>query len=124
MTFLFQLVDTFFIGQLGTKELAAISFSYPIYIFIVSFFMGTAAGVSSVVGKALGEGAAVAKLISWVSSFVLMLLVLIKEGLFSLSLLHSFSQAKVYFKEIMLIASLAIAAQILNPIAIEVEASL
>jgi len=55
MTFLFQLVDTYFIGQLGTKELAAISFSYPIYIFIVSFFMGTAAGVSSVVGKALGE---------------------------------------------------------------------
>ncbi len=49
-----------------------------------------------------------------------MLLVLIKEGLFSLSSLHSFSQAKVYFKEIMTIASPAIAAQILNPIAIAV----
>jgi MATE family, multidrug efflux pump len=56
VTFLFQLVDTYFIGQLGTKELAAISFSYPIYLFIASFFMGIAAGVSSTVAKALGEG--------------------------------------------------------------------
>lgn len=56
MTFMFQLVDAYFIGKLGSKELAAISFSYPVYIFIVSFFMGTAAGVSSTVGKALGEG--------------------------------------------------------------------
>ncbi|WP_232312718.1 MATE family efflux transporter [Enterovibrio coralii] len=55
LTFLFQLVDTYFIGQLGVKSLTAISFTYPVYILIVGFFMGIAAGVSAVVGKLLGE---------------------------------------------------------------------
>ncbi len=56
MTFLFQLVDTYFVGQLGTEPLAAMSYSYPIYILLISFFMGSAAGVSATVAKALGEG--------------------------------------------------------------------
>lgn len=55
MTFLFQLVDSYFIGQLGSAELAAISFSYPIYFFLVSFFMGTAIAVSAKVAQALGS---------------------------------------------------------------------
>lgn len=55
MTFLFQLVDSYFIGQLGEKELAAISFSYPVYFFLISFFMGSAIAVSANVGQALGS---------------------------------------------------------------------
>lgn len=55
LTFLFQLVDTYFLGKLSGTALAAISFAYPVYILIVSLFMGVAAGVSSTVGKALGE---------------------------------------------------------------------
>ncbi|UAB72515.1 MATE family efflux transporter [Vibrio sp. SCSIO 43132] len=55
MTFMFQLVDTYFVGQLGTQPLAAMSFAYPVYFLVISLFMGTAAGVSAVVGKALGE---------------------------------------------------------------------
>ncbi|MDA0107048.1 MATE family efflux transporter [Vibrio sp. La 4.2.2] len=55
MTFMFQLIDTYFVGKLGTQELAAMSFSYPVYILVVSFFMGAAAGVSSSVAKVLGE---------------------------------------------------------------------
>ncbi|MFC5080376.1 multidrug efflux pump VmrA [Vibrio thalassae] len=55
MTFMFQLIDTYFVGKLGTQELAAMSFSYPVYLLVVSFFMGAAAGVSSSVAKALGE---------------------------------------------------------------------
>ncbi len=54
-TFLFQLVDTYFVGQLGTSELAAISFAFPVYFLLVSMFMGMASGLSSAVGKALGE---------------------------------------------------------------------
>ncbi|WP_028022494.1 MATE family efflux transporter [Enterovibrio calviensis] len=56
LTFLFQLVDTYFIGQLGVNELTAISFSYPIYILIIGLFMGLSTGVSAAVGKLLGEG--------------------------------------------------------------------
>ena len=55
MTFLFQLVDSYFVGQLGTQPLAAMRFAYPVYILIVSLFMGIASGVSATVGKALGE---------------------------------------------------------------------
>ncbi|NOI79792.1 MATE family efflux transporter [Vibrio tubiashii] len=55
MTFLFQLVDSYFVGQLGTQPLAAMSFAYPVYILVVSLFMGIASGVSATVGKALGE---------------------------------------------------------------------
>ena len=55
ITFVFQVVDTYFIGKLGSRELAAISFAYPVYFLIVAIVMGVASGVSSVVGKALGE---------------------------------------------------------------------
>ncbi len=55
MTFLFQLVDSYFIGQLGAEELAAISFSYPVYFFLLSFFIGSATAVSAKVGQALGS---------------------------------------------------------------------
>ncbi|MBL4799919.1 MAG: hypothetical protein JKY50_21170 [Oleispira sp.] len=55
MTFLFQLVDSYFIGQLGSEELAAISFSYPVYFFLLSFFIGSATAVSAKVGQALGS---------------------------------------------------------------------
>jgi len=55
ITFLFQLVDTYFVGKLGTQELAAVSFSFPVYFLFISLFLGIASGVSSTVGKALGE---------------------------------------------------------------------
>lgn len=56
VTFMFQLVDTYFIGKLGEIELAAISFTYPIYIMIISVFMGLAVGVSASVGHSYGKG--------------------------------------------------------------------
>jgi len=48
-------VDSYFIGQLGAEELAAISFSYPVYFFLLSFFIGSATAVSAKVGQALGS---------------------------------------------------------------------
>lgn len=78
MTFLFQLVDSYFVGQLGTAQLAAISFAYPIYLLIVSFVMGTAAGVSATVAKALGEQNQIkAQLLTTLSLLVFMFLTLI-----------------------------------------------
>ena len=75
MTFLFQLVDTYFVGKLGTQPLAAISFSYPIYILIVGLFMGISAGVSATVAKSLGEQAAEkAKALTTISLLVFMTL--------------------------------------------------
>ncbi|MCL9776823.1 MATE family efflux transporter [Vibrio methylphosphonaticus] len=78
MTFTFQLIDTYFVGMLGTDQLAAMSFSYPVYILVVSLFMGSAVGVSSTVAKALGEGdVEKARRLTSVSLLVFMLLTVI-----------------------------------------------
>ena len=55
-TFLFQIVDTFFVGLLGSPELAALAFSSTAYLVFVSIFMGLSVGVSSVVAKTTGGG--------------------------------------------------------------------
>jgi putative MATE family efflux protein len=52
----FNLVDTFFIGQLGTNELAAISFTFPIVFVIGSLAMGLGVGAAAVISRAIGEG--------------------------------------------------------------------
>jgi putative MATE family efflux protein len=52
----FNLVDTFFVGQLGTQELAALSFTFPVVLLIASISMGLGVGASSVVSRAIGEG--------------------------------------------------------------------
>ena len=53
-TFLFQVVDTYFVGQLGQDALAALSFASTIYFLVVGLFMGLAVGVSIIIGTAKG----------------------------------------------------------------------
>jgi len=50
------IVDAYFIGQLGSRELAAVSFIFPITIALSSLGVGVIAGISSVVSRALGSG--------------------------------------------------------------------
>ncbi len=51
-----NLVDTFFVAQLGTRELAAISFTFPVVMVMGSLALGLGAGTASVVARAIGEG--------------------------------------------------------------------
>ena len=53
-TFLFQLVDTFFVGRLGSQELAALAFASTTFFLIVGLFIGMSVGVSAVVARAIG----------------------------------------------------------------------
>jgi putative MATE family efflux protein len=53
---LFNIIDTFFVGQLGTKELAAISFTFPVVLVMVSTAMGLGMGASALISRAIGEG--------------------------------------------------------------------
>ncbi len=46
--------DTYFIGQVGTNELAALSFAFPILMIVTSVAIGLGAGTSSVVARAIG----------------------------------------------------------------------
>ncbi|MBT0586609.1 MATE family efflux transporter [Alteromonas oceanisediminis] len=50
-----SLVDTYFVGKLGTDELAALSFTFPITMAIASLASGLAAGAASVVSRAIGS---------------------------------------------------------------------
>jgi putative MATE family efflux protein len=52
----FNLVDTFFVGKIGTNELAALSFTFPIVMTIVSIALGLGIGASAVISGAIGKG--------------------------------------------------------------------
>lgn len=53
---IFNLTDTFFVGQLGTVQLAALSFTFPVILFVNSLAHGVAIGASAVISRAFGEG--------------------------------------------------------------------
>lgn len=53
---LFNLVDTYFIGQLGTVELAAVSFTFPVVLLIGSLAQGLGIGASAVISRFIGQG--------------------------------------------------------------------
>jgi len=55
-TFLFQVIDTYFVGKLGTDALAALSFSSTIYFILVSLYIGLSIGVSIIIGQSVGKG--------------------------------------------------------------------
>ena len=50
------IVDAYFIGQLGSAPLAAISFIFPVAVASTSLGVGVMVGINSVVARALGEG--------------------------------------------------------------------
>jgi len=52
----FNLVDTYFVGILGVDELAAISFTFPVIMIIMSIAMGLGIGASSVIAREIGTG--------------------------------------------------------------------
>ena len=52
----FHVADTFFVGQLGASELAAMSFTFPVVMVLISVAIGLGAGTSSVVARAIGRG--------------------------------------------------------------------
>lgn len=50
------LIDAYFIGQLGSAELAAVAFVFPVTIALSSLGVGVMVGVNSVIARALGAG--------------------------------------------------------------------
>ncbi len=52
----FNVTDTWFVAQLGVRELAAMSFSFPVIMVLTSLGIGFLAGTSSILARAIGEG--------------------------------------------------------------------
>ncbi|ASC58326.1 MATE family efflux transporter [Vibrio vulnificus] len=55
---MFNLVDTFFISLLGTEALAAISYTFPVTFAVNCITMGIGVGLSTSIGRLLGQGEA------------------------------------------------------------------
>jgi putative MATE family efflux protein len=51
-----NVIETFFIAQLGREPLAALSFTFPVIMVLTSLGIGLGAGTSSAVARAIGEG--------------------------------------------------------------------
>lgn len=51
-----QVVDTYFIGQIGTKELAAISFTFPVTMIVTHLLFGVNIAMASVISRLIGAG--------------------------------------------------------------------
>ncbi len=51
----FNATDTWFVAQLGTRELAAMSFTFPVVMVLISLGIGLMAGTSSVLARAIGQ---------------------------------------------------------------------
>lgn len=52
----FNLLDTWFVSQLGTLPLAAISFTFPVTFSLISLSIGMGVGTSAILGRYLGQG--------------------------------------------------------------------
>lgn len=52
----FNLADTYFVSQIGTAQLAAMSFTFPVVSALGSLSLGLGIGASSIVARAIGEG--------------------------------------------------------------------
>jgi putative MATE family efflux protein len=51
----FNLTDTYFVGRLGTFQIAALSFTFPVVMVVNSINMGIGIGASAVISHAAGE---------------------------------------------------------------------
>ena len=52
----FSLVDTYFVGQLGASELAAMGYVLPVAMVIMGLTFGIGTGTATVVARAIGQG--------------------------------------------------------------------
>jgi len=52
----FNLTDTYFVARLGTDELAAMGFMFPVIMLLGSLTVGLGIGTSSVLSRAIGRG--------------------------------------------------------------------
>ena len=57
MMIMFNAVDTYFVSMLGTEQLAAISFTFPVTYTIISMAVGLSISTSVLLAKAIGQGA-------------------------------------------------------------------
>ncbi len=77
-----NVVDTYFVGQLGTNELAAMSFTFPVVTLVMSVAMGLGIGTTSAVSRAIGaDDSAAARRLTTHALFLAILVVAVVSGI-------------------------------------------
>ena len=51
----FNMIDTYFVGQLGKDELAALSFTFPVIMVVFSITQGVGIGATALISKSIGS---------------------------------------------------------------------
>lgn len=70
----FQVVDTYFVAQLGTEELAAMAFTFPVVMILHAIAIGLGTGVTAVVSRFVGGGESDSKAIGTDSLYLAILI--------------------------------------------------
>jgi putative MATE family efflux protein len=52
----FNLIDTYFVGRLGTLQLAALTLTFPVAMVVATFTLGLGVGAMAAISKSIGEG--------------------------------------------------------------------
>lgn len=117
----FNLIDSYFVGQLGTEELAAIGYSFPIVIVFLNLAIGLSIGTTSVLSRLMGqhkveESRAVTTFSIYLATIFSIMLALL--GLFTIGPLFSFigadSQSIELIHDYMVFAYLAMAIRMIS----------
>src|SRR5512138_980688 len=53
---MFNVVDTWYAGQISTEAVAAVSLSFPLFFLIIAVGSGISTGATALMGHALGAG--------------------------------------------------------------------
>jgi len=53
---MYNVVDSIFVSRISMDALTSVSLAFPLQMIIVSLFVGTGAGISSLISRRLGEG--------------------------------------------------------------------
>lgn len=72
-----SMIDTVYIGWIGTRELAAVSFSFPVVMGLTSVTMGLGIGATSIMARSIGGGNRGASFTLGTHTLVLVMLVVV-----------------------------------------------
>ncbi|XOV87709.1 MAG: MATE family efflux transporter [Pseudomonadota bacterium] len=86
-----QLIETIYLGVLGTDELAAVSFTFPVVMVLQSVAMGLGVGASSIIARTTGAGDR-----EQVKRLVTHCLILVVACVFSLAILGRLYSAPIF----------------------------
>ena len=53
---MYNVVDSFYAGQISTEALAALGFSFPVYLLLIAASSGLSRGSSALIANAIGAG--------------------------------------------------------------------